>query len=282
MSSITCENLTISWEGKAVIKDLSFGIEDGDFLCIVGDNGSGKTTLVKTLLGLKKPDSGQIVYAECGCPVGSAGPDECKERHRIGYLPQKTEFQKDFPASVREIVLSGCLNGAKHKMFFSREDKKTAADAMERLGIGALKKASFADLSGGQQQRVLLARALCATRDFLFLDEPVSGLDPVVTRDMYELIRELNDSGITIVMISHDIEAAVSLSKHILHLSDKVEFFGTTEDYRNTEICEHYLCHIAEHLHHGDDCELCAEEDFAGTESEHVHLHRHAHGEEAK
>lgn len=249
------------------MKDVSFSISAGDYLCIVGENGSGKTTLMRTLLGLKKPDSGQVLFGD-GCSVGSngagGGDKSCKLNHKIGYLPQKSNLQKDFPASVMEIVLSGTLNES--GLFYTRKQKKKAVSAMESLGILDLKKQSFMELSGGQQQRVLLARALCATEDILFLDEPVAGLDPKVTLEMYEMIRTLNEIGITIVMISHDIEAALEYSNHILHLNKDVDFFGTTEEYKKTELCEHYLCHIPDHLHHDDDCEIC---------NEHQHLHEH-------
>ena len=285
MSIIDCKNLSISYEGRTIVRDVSFSISAGDYLCIVGENGSGKTTLMRTLLGLKKPDSGQVLFGD-GCSVGAvngrskgnlagsrdasgrantnkAGEKPCKLNHKIGYLPQKSNLQKDFPASVMEIVLSGTLND--NGLFYTRKQKKKAISAMESLGILDLKKQSFMELSGGQQQRVLLARALCATEDILFLDEPVAGLDPKVTLEMYEMIRTLNEIGITIVMISHDIEAALEYSNHILHLNKDVDFFGTTEEYKKTELCEHYLCHIPDHLHH-DDCEIC---------NEHQHLHEH-------
>ena len=255
MSIIDCKNLSISYEGRPIVKNVSFSICAGDYLCIVGENGSGKTTLMRTLLGLKKPDSGQVLFGD-GCSVGG-GDASCKQNHKIGYLPQKSNLQKDFPASVQEIVLSGTLND--NGLFYSHKQKKKAMSAMESLGIADLKKRSFMELSGGQQQRVLLARALCATEDILFLDEPVAGLDPKVTQEMYEMIRTLNEIGITIVMISHDIEAALAYSNHILHLDKDVDFFGTTEEYKKTELCEHYLCHIPDHLHHDDHCEICNE-----------------------
>ncbi len=277
MSIINCENLTVSYEGKTIIDNLSFGIDRGDYLCIVGENGSGKTTLMKTLLGLKKPDGGSVRF-EDGCDVCGNKQKDCRKDHKIGYLPQQTDFQKDFPASVWEIVLSGTLNEKKFKPFYTRTDKKQALDALERMGIGNLKKTSYMNLSGGQQQRVLLARAICATEDILFLDEPVAGLDPKVTADMYTLIRQLNEDGITIVMISHDIESAIEYSNRILHLGKDVRFFGTTEDYKKTELCEHYLCHIPGHLHHSDACEICHEQKEMHKENG-SHAHRSVAGE---
>ncbi|MBQ7536478.1 MAG: ATP-binding cassette domain-containing protein, partial [Stomatobaculum sp.] len=190
----------------------------GDYLCIVGENGSGKTTLMKTLLRLRTPMGGKIIMG-----------DGVKE-NEIGYLPQQSEMQKDFPASVTEIVLSGCQGRCGLRPFYNQEEKKLAADAMEKMGITALSKRCYRELSGGQQQRVLLARALCAAQKILLLDEPVSGLDPVVTADMYDLIRRLNRSGITIIMISHDIRAALKDASHILHIGGTV-FFGTKDAY---------------------------------------------------
>ena len=266
MSIIHCDNISVSYEGKTIVSDVSFSINAGDYLCIVGENGSGKTTLMKTLLGLKKPDKGQVLFGD-GCSVGSAS---CKRIHKIGYLPQKSNLQKDFPASVMEIVLSGTLNETGFNPFYLKKQKKKAISAMESLGIYDIRKESFMELSGGQQQRVLLARALCATEDILFLDEPVAGLDPKVTLDMYEMIRTLNEIGITIVMISHDIEAALEYSNHILHLNRDMEFFGTTEEYKKTELCDHYLCHIPGHLHHDESCEIC-------NEQEHFHEHTEGH-----
>ncbi len=286
MSIIDCKNLSVSYEGKTIVSDVSFSINAGDYLCILGENGSGKTTLMKTLLGLKKPDKGLVLFGD-GCSVGNSSDATCKRVHKIGYLPQQTNFQKDFPATVMEIVLSGTLNGKGFKPFYTKEDKKKAQSAMESLGILDLKKASYMELSGGQQQRVLLARALCSTQDIIFLDEPVAGLDPKVTLDMYEIIRTLNEIGITIVMISHDIEAALEYSNHVLHLNKDMDFFGTTEEYRHTELCEHYLCHIPGHLHHDENCEICNEQEhLLGHTHEHLHDHdceiceEEAHGHE--
>ena len=278
MSIIDCKHLSVSYEGKTIVNDVSFSISAGDYLCIVGENGSGKTTLMRTLLGLKKPDKGEVLFGD-GCNVGTAngvnakaGDKACKINHKIGYLPQKSNLQKDFPASVMEIVLSGTLND--NHLFYTAKEKKKARSAMESLDILDLKNRSFMELSGGQQQRVLLARALCATEDILFLDEPVAGLDPKATLDMYEMIRTLNEIGITIVMISHDIEAALEYSNHILHLNKDVDFFGTTEEYRTTELCEHYLCHVPDHLHHDENCEICNEHQHL---LEHTGEHMHEH-----
>ena len=218
MAQIKVENLTLGYDGHAIVEDLNFSVNAGDYLCIVGENGSGKTTLMKTLLHLRAPMGGRIIMG-----------DGVKE-NEIGYLPQQSEMQKDFPASVTEIVLSGCQGRCGLRPFYNQEEKKLAEDAMEKMGITALAKRCYRELSGGQQQRVLLARALCAAQKILLLDEPVSGLDPVVTADMYDLIRRLNRSGITIIMISHDIAAALKDASHILHIGGSV-FFGTKEAY---------------------------------------------------
>ncbi|MBQ6529447.1 MAG: metal ABC transporter ATP-binding protein [Clostridia bacterium] len=222
MALLKCEHLTLGYDGNAVLSDLNFEVNSGDYLCIVGENGSGKSTLMKTLLNLQPPISGEIITGEG------------LKRTQIGYLPQQTVVQRDFPASVWEIVLSGNLSSSGIKPFYSREDKKRAEDNIKRMNIEALKKRCYRELSGGQQQRVLLARALCATKTLLLLDEPVSGLDPKVTAEMYALIKNLNNQGITVIMISHDIGAAVKYATHILHIGSMV-FFGTKEDYLSSE-----------------------------------------------
>ena len=218
MSYIEVRNLSVGYDGVAVEKNINFTVGKGDYLCIVGENGSGKTTLMKTLLGLNDPLRGQIIFGE----------DLTK--NEIGYLPQQTEVQKDFPASVQEIVLSGCLSACGLRPFYNKTEKALADENIRRMGIEDLKSRCYRELSGGQQQRVLLARALCATRKVLLLDEPVSGLDPKVTASLYELIKDLNKEDITIIMVSHDIEAAVKYASHILHIGDEL-FFGTKTDY---------------------------------------------------
>ena len=221
MAQLTCQNLCVGYDGKPVLQDLSFQVFAGDYLCVVGENGSGKSTLMKTILGLQPPTSGRILTGDG------------LRKNEIGYLPQQTVVQKDFPASVREIVLSGCQGRCGSRPFYNKEEKKLAADAMGKMQITQLAKRCYRELSGGQQQRVLLARALCATQKMLLLDEPVSGLDPKVTAEMYALIEKLNcEDGITAIMISHDIAAAVKYASHILHIGDTV-FFGTKDAYLN-------------------------------------------------
>lgn len=219
MAQLTCEHLTLGYNSRIIIEDLNFSINKGNYLCIIGENGSGKTTLMKTLLRLHKPISGRIITGD------GLLPDE------IGYLPQQTQVQKDFPASVREIVLSGCQSRCGRRPFYTKEEKLLAAENMEKMGITEFSKRCYRELSGGQQQRVLLARALCATQKMLLLDEPVSGLDPIVTEEMYRLIQQLNKDGITIIMISHDIQAAMKYASHILHIGDQ-NFFGEKEIFR--------------------------------------------------
>ena len=221
MAQLTCQKLCVGYDGKFVLQDLSFQVFAGDYLCIVGENGSGKSTLMKTILGLQMPIGGRILTGDG------------LRKNEIGYLPQQTQVQKDFPASVREIVLSGCQGRCGSRPFYNREEKKLAADAMEKMQVAPLAKRCYRTLSGGQQQRVLLARALCATQKMLLLDEPVSGLDPKVTAEMYALIQKLNyEDGITVVMISHDLNAALQYASHILHIGDTV-FFGTKAAYLN-------------------------------------------------
>lgn len=230
MNLITCKNISFVYDGVPAVKDLDFSVEPNDYLCIVGENGAGKSTLVKGLLRLKKPASGTIHMGN-----GLLAKE-------IGYLPQQTAVQKDFPASVYEVVLSGCLNRLGLKPFYTKRDKELANENLQKMGITKLKNRCYRELSGGQQQRVLLARALCATKKVILLDEPAAGLDPVVTQNLYELIRQINeDMGITIIMVSHDIHAAVQYAKHILHLCHSQLFFGTTEDYRNSEVGSRFI-----------------------------------------
>lgn len=230
MALINCSNITMSYEDNIVFKDLSFEVNKGDYLCIVGENGSGKSTLVRGLLGLKSPVSGKIEYGDG------------LKKTEIGYLPQQTSVQKDFPASVYEVVLSGCLNSRGIKPFYSKAEKNTTLKNMKRLGIEDLKQKCYRELSGGQQQRVLLARALCATKKILLLDEPVSGLDPLVTAEMYKLIKELNSvDGITIIMVSHDINSAIKNSNYMLHINDYSGIFCKTSDYEKSEMGIRFL-----------------------------------------
>ena len=223
-SLISCSNLAFAYEGVTVLENVNFKIEQGDYLCILGENGAGKSTVMKGLLGLKKPSAGSVSFGE---------DLRAKE---IGYLPQQTPVQKDFPASVREVVLSGCLSGMGLRPFFGKAEKERAARNMEALEITDLADRCYRDLSGGQQQRVLLARALCATKKLILLDEPVAGLDPLVTINMYKLIERINsDMGITVIMVTHDMQAATKYASHILHLGeDRQLFFGTCEDYRHS------------------------------------------------
>lgn len=219
MTQLTCQNLAVGYEGRAVLENLNFSICPGDYLCIVGENGSGKSTLMKTILGLQPPVRGKVLTGDG------------LRKNKIGYLPQQTPVQRDFPASVREIVLSGCQGRCGGRPFYSKGEKQLAQTAMERMQVAALAKRCYRTLSGGQQQRVLLARALCAAQNMLLLDEPVSGLDPKVTGEMYGLIQRLNrEDGVTILMISHDITATLTYASHILHLGRRV-FFGTKADY---------------------------------------------------
>ena len=237
MAQITCKNLTLGYENRAIQENLNFSINAEDYLCIVGENGSGKSTLMKTLLHLQPPISGTI---ELGDGL---------HKNEIGYLPQQTLVQRDFPASVKEIVLSGCQGRCGWRPFYNKEDKEIARKAMEKMMIQDLQDRCYRELSGGQQQRVLLARALCAAKKILLLDEPVSGLDPKVTAEMYQLIEDLNKKDeITIIMISHDIEAAVRYATHILHIGEHC-FFGTKKQYLESSLGRHFTGQEGEESH---------------------------------
>ncbi len=207
MAILTANNLSVGYEGSSVLNGINFEINAGDYFCIVGENGSGKTTLMKTILGLQSPVSGEFSFSDG------------LQKNEIGYLPQQSDVQRDFPASVFEIVLSGCQNGLGKRFFYTKEQKELALQNIKRMGISNLKKRCYRELSGGQQQRVLLARALCATKRVLLLDEPVAGLDPQVTAEMYELIKQLNDDGLTIIMISHDIDNITNYATKIFNVN---------------------------------------------------------------
>ena len=229
MPQLSCQNVTLGYDGTAILSGLSFTVNTGDYLCIVGENGSGKSTLMRAILGLKSLLAGIILKGDG------------LEADEIGYLPQQTAIQKDFPASVREIVRSGCLNRCGPRPYYISREKWLADENMERLGITALAKRCYRELSGGQQQRVLLARALCATRKILLLDEPAAGLDPNASLEMYAAIKDLNDSGITIIMISHDIASSVKFASQILHVGQRAALFaGTTADYLKSETGRFY------------------------------------------
>lgn len=220
MAQLICENVILGYEKKAVTPCINFRLEPGDYLCIIGDNGSGKSTLIKGILGLRKPMEGKITFG-----------DDLKQKE-IGYMPQQTVVQRDFPASVEEIVISGCLSRTGLRPFYSQKDKKTVDEMLAKMEILDLKKRSYRELSGGQQQRVLLARALCATQKMLLMDEPVAGLDPETTEEFYALIDKLNkDDGITVIMVSHDMQAVENYASHVLNLVKEPVFFGTREEY---------------------------------------------------
>lgn len=229
MALITCDSLTFGYDGQAVAQPLSFSVNEGDYICIVGENGAGKSTLMKTLLRLQPPVSGSIETGDGLLQTGT------------GYLPQQTVVQRDFPASVREIVLSGCQSRCGLRPFYNRREKRLAEDNMRRMGIADLRDRCYRNLSGGQQQRVLLARALCATGKLLLLDEPTAGLDPKAASEMYGLIEQLNrESGITVIMISHDVRMALRYASHIIHIGKK-NFVGTCKAYTESPVGQHYM-----------------------------------------
>ena len=230
MSILKCDDVTMSYEGVNVFEHLSFSLNKGDYLCILGENGSGKSTLMKGILGLLKPTGGKIEYSD-----GLV-------QKQIGYLPQQSAIQRDFPASIYEVVLSGTLNSRGMKPFYGKNEKALAEKNLERLSISHLKKKCYRELSGGQQQRVLLARALCATKTLLLLDEPVTGLDPLVSAELYDLINDLNKKdNITVIMVSHDVRESVKNASHILHLENKTCYYGTVNDYVLSNVSNQFM-----------------------------------------
>jgi zinc transport system ATP-binding protein len=227
---IACRDVSFGYDGHIVVRELDFAVQAEDYLCIVGENGSGKSTLIKGLLRLLNPVRGTIVY------------DKEITGKTTGYLPQQAVVKKDFPAGVYEIVLQGFLGSMGLRPFYSRREKQRAEENMERLGIGHLKEHCYRELSGGQQRRVLLARALCAAQKLLVLDEPAAGLDPLVTADVYKLLKKINrEMGITIIMVSHDIRTAAAYAKHILHLENRQSFFGTADEYPDSVFGRKFL-----------------------------------------
>ena len=224
MPQMICRDVTLGYNGVTVCEHLNFEVNMGDYLCIVGDNGSGKSTLMKALLGLKAPERGEI-QREGHLSHGA-----------IGYLPQQSETQRDFPATVREVVTSGCIGGLGRRFFYRKRDARTVSECMEKLGISELADKPYSALSGGQQQRALLARALCAATKIILLDEPVSGLDVSATAEMYELIQRLNREGVTVIMITHDIGAALRYAGKILHMGESPEFFDSVAAYRQSAV----------------------------------------------
>lgn len=227
VAQLVAKDLCLGYEGKAILKNLNFTVQAGDCLCILGENGAGKSTLMKTLLGLHPAMGGSIEMGD-GMKAGD-----------IGYLPQQTAVQRDFPASVWEIVLSGCQGRCGLRPFYNKAEKQLAAQNLKKMGAEHLARRCYRELSGGQQQRVLLARALCATQKLLLLDEPVSGLDPSAAADLYQLIQQVNREGVTVVMISHDLDAALECASHVLHLGKQV-FFGTRQEYLASGMAQNF------------------------------------------
>ena len=205
MNLIEVKNLSFAYSGEIdTLKNINIKIEDGEFVCIVGENGSGKSTLLKCILGLNKVEKGTI-----------------KVEGRIGYLPQITEIQNNFPATIEEIVLSGTIPDHPYKIFYTKEDKQKASDIMKQLELYDMRKKCFYELSGGQKQRVLIARALCSTQKILLLDEPVNGLDPKIVNQIYKLLNKLNkEKNITIIMVSHDVDRALKYSSRVIEIAN--------------------------------------------------------------
>jgi len=237
MQLLKCEGVCLGYDKKCIAHNISFTVEEGDYIAVTGENGAGKSTLVKTLLGLIPTLEGKIEMQ-----AGVSSRD-------IGYLPQSSFTQKDFPASAYEVVLSGCIADPGAFPFYRAKHKKKAKECMRRLGIEELAGRCFRELSGGQAQRVLLCRALCAAGKLLLLDEPVQGLDVHATHEMYRAVKELNDrDGMAVIMVSHDICSTLAFATHVLHLGSDCFFFGTTEEYRASEIGRSFI-----YAHGGDE-----------------------------
>ena len=235
MAQIKCNKISIGYDKTPNLSNLTFSVHAGDYLCIVGENGSGKSTLIKTILGLIPTVSGKIEFGEN------------LSRREIGYLPQQTIVQRDFPATVMEVVMSGFQNRSLFRPFYSKKEKQEAKDNLKKLGIENLAKTCYRELSGGQQQRVLLARALCGAQKMLLLDEPVTGLDPLATEEMYDLIKKLNDDGVTIIMISHDINSAIKYASHILYVKEN-PIFDTKKNFLKSEVAQIYKNYVGGHI----------------------------------
>lgn len=232
MRLIEAEKLTLGYEGQSVIDNISFSVDEGDYLCIIGDNGAGKSTLVKAVLSLHEPLAGRLSFHF--------------DRKDIGYLPQSSAIDVNFPTSVSEVVLSGFISHLGRRFFYPASMRKKADENLDRMGILNLRNRSFQELSGGQRQRVLLARALCAANRLLLLDEPAASLDVHSASELYRLIDQLNSDGMTVMMVTHDIHPAINSASHILHLGGE-NFFGTRDEYFSSEIGRDYLKEAGHH-----------------------------------
>lgn len=232
MAQLRCENISVGYEDGIVVSDVSFELNRGDYVCIVGENGAGKSSLIKGILGLAKIQGGKLEYGD-----GMSRAD-------VGYLPQQKDYQKNFPATVKEVVMSGFLNKMGLRPYYNRAEKAKAMEILSDFGMADYVRASFGSLSGGQKQRVLLARAMCATDKLLLLDEPTTGLDPVATEELYELLKRLNrEKKTTILMVSHDLNKAVSDAGLILHVNRRsgCGYFGPADKYLDSEAARHFL-----------------------------------------
>ncbi len=229
MSIVKLTNVSLGYNSNKVISNLSFIINEGEYVYIIGENGVGKSTLIKGILGLMKPSSGTIKYNGI-------------EQKEIGYLPQLSTSMQNFPASVHEVVLSGTLNSRGVLPTYSKQNKELVEKVLKQLNINNLKHKSFKELSGGQQRRVLLARAMCSTAKVLIMDEPITGLDPKASKDFYELVYKLNkEHKITTIVVSHDIKAALKYADKVLHLTAKEYFYGEVEECRKNIISQYFV-----------------------------------------
>lgn len=213
----------IGYKTMFALKNISFDVNSGEYICIIGDNGAGKTTLIKSLLSLNDISSGKI---EINC-----------KRNEISYLPQNSSIPLDFPATVEEIVLTGTQDDKIKAFFYGVNQKKMANSAMEKARITNLAKRRFGELSGGQQQRVLFARAIAKNPKVLILDEPCTGLDSSTCKDFYKLLDDVNSiERVTIIMVLHDLSAVKKYASKIIALNDnKLAFCGSISNWKQLE-----------------------------------------------
>lgn len=222
--AVSVSNLSFSYQEMSVLKDISFAVQPGQFIGMIGPNGGGKTTLLKLILGFLKPDSGKIEVF---------GKSPMAARQNLGYVPQSLRFDKQFPISVMELVLGGRLSQLPWYGIFSKKDKEIALHSLERVGLADLCNRPFGSLSGGQAQRALIARALASEPHLLILDEPTASVDSQAEADIYAILKKLQGE-ITILMVTHNLQAAIELVEQVIC----VQHSSFTLDPK--QVCEHY------------------------------------------
>ncbi len=219
MEILSASHVSINYGAVVAVDDATFGVNEGDYFCIAGSNGSGKSTLLKGIIGLAPIKNGHL---HVNLP-----------KEQISYLSQTNRADRDFPATVWEIILSGTQKSGKKIPFYTKDDKQRAEESMIKLGMEKFKNTRIGNLSGGQQQRALLARALCKSPKLLLLDEPFAGLDSAISEELYELYKNLNKNGVTIIMASHDYQAIGNFASRVMLMNNShVDFVGTNDEWR--------------------------------------------------